>query len=253
MRVVAHHRATVTERAEVLGRIEAEAAERSEPAGAHTIRLGAVRLRAVLDQRDRAPVKRRPKLAHRRQPAVQMGDDDRPGARREGGLKRWRCHGEGRLLHVGVDRTRTAGDDGERSVHGRIGDRDHLVTGPDAGGAQGELQGIRAAGDADAMADAAVRGELALEGGDLAPEHVGAARQHASEGGLERIGRRSERTGDIVERNTHRGIGPVQGRTGRRSVAPGRGTPGGRACRCCREPSRRPPPRRHSQSLRIAP
>lgn len=77
-------------------------------------------------------------------------------------------------IDVGEHRRRPGGDDRGDRGHAGVRGRDHLVTGPDARRAQGELERVGARADCDGLAGAAPRGELLLEGRDL-----GAADEHA--------------------------------------------------------------------------
>ena len=71
LRVARRHQAALAERAEVLGRVEAEAAERAEPAGGRAAIARAVRLRGVLDHHEAVPLGQRTERIHVRDLAVE--------------------------------------------------------------------------------------------------------------------------------------------------------------------------------------
>ena len=151
--VVGDERAAVAPAAEVLGRVEAEAAGVAERADAAAAVAGAVGLAGVLDHGD----------------AAAGGRARGSGPCRPVRPKRWtgitrgcagvsacstisaRDHGG---LGVDVDQDRGRADGADRLGGGDegVGGDDHLVAGADPEAAQGELERRRAGGDADRRA-----------------------------------------------------------------------------------------------------
>ncbi len=167
-RVAGGHHAALAARAEVLARIEAEAAEVAEAAAAAALVLGAVGLRGVLDDDQAALPRDGEDRVHVGRLAVEVHRDDRLRARRDGGLELRRVHRVGARVNVHQPRARARVADGrdggdERERHG-----DDLVARPDAGGEQRQVQRAGAGVDGDAVAGGAVGGELLLERGDFA-------------------------------------------------------------------------------------
>jgi hypothetical protein len=138
-----------------------------------------VRLGGVLEQLEAMPVGDRAQWRHVGGLAVEMDGDDRARARAD---RRFDARGvdvAGGL--VGLHRYRRRAGLAHREPGRDEGVRrnDHLVAGADAPGAQHEVQRVEAVADADRVGDAAVRGELALEGVDLGAEDVAARSEDA--------------------------------------------------------------------------
>ena len=163
--------AAVAPRAQVLGRVEAEAADVAQRPDAAAAVAGAVRLAGVLDDGDPAPRERPPAAG----PC--------PRSRRRGGPGMTACtlRGDGALDdlrrdqagdRVDVDEARRgAGDaDGLGRRDERVAGDDHLVAGPDAQRAQRHRQRVGAGGDADGLVGLAVGREVGLEVLDVRAE-----------------------------------------------------------------------------------
>ena len=174
-------RAAVAERGEVLGRVEAERGRVAERAGAAAVAARAGGLGAVLDQRD-------PALAAEHGDRLDLGDEA-VEMRRDDGL---RLGGERRLERRGREAERHRVDVGEahaqaelacgrRRVAAAVRRDDDLVAGLAADAEQRQLERVRAARDAEAVADAEERGELVLERVVLRAHDVAARREHAVE------------------------------------------------------------------------
>ena len=82
-------------------------------------------------------------------------------------------------IDVGEHRPRAGHHDRQRRVRRRERRGDHLVAGADPERAERDGERIGAGADADRVRRGAGRGELALEGVELGPEHEPAALQHA--------------------------------------------------------------------------
>ena len=149
--------------AEVLRRVEREAADVAERADALAAVEGAVRLRRVLDHaeaRGAGDLEDRVQIDGR---AHQVDRDHRARARADRGRD-----GLGRQqvrLGVDVDETRRRAGEADRLGRGdeRVGRDDHLVAGADVEDPQREREGLGAGGDAHGVLGAAVGGELLLE------------------------------------------------------------------------------------------
>ena len=131
-------------------------------------------LRRVLDEEQSGIFRQTQELVHVTEPPVEMDRHDRPRA--------W-CDGGGRLVDVhevvitDVDQHR--GGAGVvnrcRRGHERVGDGDHLVTGPDAGRPKREMERVGAVARAHRKAGADERGKVRLEVPELLPQHQVAA------------------------------------------------------------------------------
>ena len=184
--VARDHRAAVTERAEVLGRIEAGGAGNADRA----------------DRAGRRPWPAAPAPRPRRAPgcaATAIASNARMSAawpyRCTGMMARVReviaasaARGIERQpfrIDVGEHRARAGHHHRERRVRGRQRRRDHFVAGTDVERAQDQRDGIGAGADADRERRLAGGGELRLERLDLGSEHEPAARDHAIDRGLD--------------------------------------------------------------------
>ena len=178
--VVGHHHAGVAVGPEVLGRVEAPARDVGEGADPVPRVLGAVCLRGVLDHLEIVLGADRHDRVHVGGMTVEMNRDDRAGAERGRlrdqvrpellGIER-----EGARVDVHEDRQRARRHDRADGGHRDVGRGDHVIAGPHAAGAQGQVQRVGSRPHADGVARAAVGGELALEGGQLLAQHVPAA------------------------------------------------------------------------------
>ncbi len=174
------HRPAVAGSAEVLGRIEAEAADIAEAAGAPAAIKGAVRLSRVLDHRQRMLCRDGGHCIHIGALPVEVHRDDRLRPRRDRGLDLAGIDQRIVMAHVDQHRPRAAeryGKCGRREGHGRD---DHLVARAQPESTAGKLQRIGAAADAERMRHLAILGKRALEQAHLfaedevaAPEDLG--------------------------------------------------------------------------------
>jgi hypothetical protein len=163
----------VAGRAEILGRVETEAAgvaDRADPPPLAGDRApGAVRLRRVLDERRAVPAGERDEPVEVGGLAVEMdGDDglDRPlREQRRGGVDVDRVV----VADVHEQRRGAAPHDRLDGRGEREGDGEHRVAGADVERLQRELDRVRAVGDADDVRRAEVARELRLEAAISAP------------------------------------------------------------------------------------
>ena len=172
----------LAEGAQVLARVEAEAAAQAERPGPLAAVLGPVRLGGVLDQRDAAPpadVQQRGQVGRL---AVEVYRQDSPGPRGDAALDLGGVHRVRLGVHVHEHRLGPdvadgpgGGDEGHR-------DGDHLVPAADARTDQGQVQGGSPAVDGDAVPGSDVGGERLLELRDLRAQDVGAAVGHLLHG-----------------------------------------------------------------------
>ena len=169
-----HDGATVAPGSEVLGRVEAEAADHAERADAPSAVAGAMCLAGILDhvdpglareREDRIEIDGGAEQVHRDYAAyagVEVGGDD--------------LGGDQMRVGVDVDQSRSRADGADRLRRGdeRVGRHDHLVAGADLQRAQRQYQRLGARGDADREVGLAVGRELLLEGLDGLAEREGA-------------------------------------------------------------------------------
>ncbi len=177
--------AAVSERAEVLGRIEAVGrrhAERSDARPAARRKMG---LAAVLDNGEAVPLRDGRDGRHVGRLAVQVHREDGGGAGRDGGLDRGGIDRQPPRIDVGEHRPRAGHHAGQRRVGRGEGRRDDLVARADPQGAKDDRDGIRPRADAHAERRAAAVGERPLERLDLGPQHVPAALDHPADRGLD--------------------------------------------------------------------
>ena len=174
--VVGGEHAAVAGAAEVLGRIEAEAADVADRAGAAAVELGADRLGGVFD--DRQPGARRR--------FEQIGSISAHWPNRWTGsmalvagvispLDGRRIDVERVRIDVGEDRPGAQPGDGAGGGEEGEAGQDHLVARPDVQGHQRQQQGVAARGTADGVPRLAVVGHALFELLDVRPEHEGPA------------------------------------------------------------------------------
>jgi hypothetical protein len=96
-----------------------------------------------------------------------VNHQDRAGAVRYDGFDELRVHVERGRLDIDKHRHATAIADRVGRRYERMADGDHLVAGPDADSAQGEVEGRGAVGDCRRVWSANEVGELTLERRDL--------------------------------------------------------------------------------------
>ena len=135
----------------------------SEETDAAPLVPGAVRLCRILDEHQVVPARQCRNRVEIGRLTIQVDGHDRPRAR--GDCRRGRRRIDVVRLGVGVDedRLRTGGENGEDGCDEGVRHRDHFVAGPDAVGAERELDRVEAAGDADGVTGADIRGILGLE------------------------------------------------------------------------------------------
>ena len=158
-----HDRAAVAQRAEILGRIEAERAARRRscrPAVRPRWRgaPGTRPRRCARWWRDGDALER----VHVGGLAVEMHRQDRARARRDRGRGRVRIERQPLGIDVGEHRPRAGHHDGERRVGRRERRRDHLVARADVERAQDQRDRVGAGADADGVRAPAGGRELAL-------------------------------------------------------------------------------------------
>jgi hypothetical protein len=182
-----------------------------------------VGLGAVLDQRDPRPVDHRFERGEVGGVAVEVDGHDRAGARADqagdvAGI-------DLQVIQPGVGEAQARAG-GRHAVGGgqRVGGQDDLVAGADAAGAQRQLQRVAARRHADGVRSRRPRGELLLEGLDLAPEHVPAAVQHARGRGEQPLAQLGRLLGQPGRRDARQGRFSAHGTTsaGCRGSRPGR-------------------------------
>ena len=175
-------RATVAERAEILGRVEtvgggcAKAADRTPFAGRQ------VRLAAVFDDGE---VVARGDLgdgAHVGRLTVEVHRHDRRSVRRHGRGRCVRIERQAIGIDVGKNGAGARHHDRERRVRGRERRRDHLIARPDAKRAQRDRQRIGAGADAYGVGRLTGGRELVFESFELRTENEPAARDDARDG-----------------------------------------------------------------------
>jgi hypothetical protein len=183
VRVAREHRAGIAERAEVLGRIEAEGGRVAQCADQPAVVAGAVGLCAVLEHLEPVPARGPQDRVHGGGLAVQVDDQDRL------------CRGTGVTLdlrgvegvRVGVDvaehRPGAGRHDGGDRRHASVRRHEDRVAAADAERAQANAQRVGARANADHGPLGGVIGrELALEVVQLGPHQEPAAVQHARHG-----------------------------------------------------------------------
>ena len=175
LRIAGDHGATVAQRAEILGRIEAGRAGNADGADRPAIAGGEMSLGRVLDQRQVVPCGDRLERAHVSGLAVQVHRQNRLGPRGDCGLGGPRIEREPRRIDVGEHRASAGHHDRERRIGGRQWRRDHFVAWTDLEGAQDQRDRIGAGADANGVGHLAGGGELRLEGFDFRAQHEPAA------------------------------------------------------------------------------
>ena len=201
----------VAQRAQVLRGIETECGARAETADRPPAAGGEMRLAAVLDQREPAPLRHGGQRGHVCRLAVEMHGQDGGRPRTDPCLDRRRIQGQAYRIYIGEYRARPRHDDGERGECRREGTGDHLVARADPEPAQQQGDGVGAASGPDRVGRAGDPGELVLEGFHLRPKHEPAAVDDPPDGRLD--GRGVLTRPKIPERN-------APGRHGGGSAAP---------------------------------
>ena len=183
--VVRHHHAAIAICAEIFRRIEAERRRVSEQADAPALVSRPVRLRRVFDHHQVVPARQSGDRVEIGGLAVQVNGDNGPRSRRN--RRRDRCRVEVVRLGTGIDEhgPRTRGQDSQDGGDKRVRDRDDFVARSDIVRPQGELDGVEAAGDADGMPGADVRGVLGLEALDGGSQNEVSVLADLADGGLD--------------------------------------------------------------------
>ena len=114
--------------------------------------------------------------------AVQVHRQDDLGARRDGRLDQRRVDVVGARIGLHRHRRGAALADGQPGGDVGVAGHDDFVARPDAHGAQGQVQGVQAVGDADAVGGAAVGGVFAFEGFDFGTADVPTRGKYACDG-----------------------------------------------------------------------
>ena len=177
--------------AEVLARVEAEATDIAEAAGAAALVLCTMRLGRVLDHDEAIGIGEREQGRHVGHAAMQMHRQDRPGSTGQHLGNGRRIERSRARLDIGQHRPGTCELDRRHGRDERHRCGHHLVARADAGGEQRHVQRRRASAHRNGMAGAAIAGKVRFEGLDLLAQHVAAAAQHARAGGLEILGQRA--------------------------------------------------------------
>ena len=182
---IGRDQAAVARAAEILARVEAEAAGQADAAGHGAWRARAEGLRAILDHDQPAPRCDLHDRVHLRRAPEEVHRDDRARRRGERRLDGLGSDVEARAIDIDEHRARAGvhdaldrRDEGERRRH-------DLVAWPDAGPAQAKQECVGARADADRVAHAEVFRRLALERGDVRAHHVLARVQHRAHGRLD--------------------------------------------------------------------
>ena len=156
--------------AQILGEVEAEAAEVPDGSGAAAPVFSAVRLGGVLDDDQVMPRGDLHDRVHIGHLAVQVHGQDGSGARGDPRLDLADVHQIGARIDIDEDRRRADHDDRFGSGEEGVRNRDDLIARTDPGRPQGQMQRVRPVGDGDAVSDVAVRGELVFEGQRVRPQ-----------------------------------------------------------------------------------
>ena len=184
-RVAGGDHPAIAERAKVLGRIEAERASRAERAKAPAVQFGAVRLGAVLDQRDAEFAAKRQDRVEVGSLAVEMHHDhrgDRRQARRrmaQHGFQLGRVEREEYWIYIDQHRRRAGHLDRRDRRDRGVGNSRHRHAGANSETAQRQGERVGAVGASDRRTGAEKGSELGLEGASLAAEDVPAGIQRA--------------------------------------------------------------------------
>ncbi len=173
LRVAGDHRTAVAPGAEVLGRVEAEAAGVAKRSGRPTAVPGPVGLASVLDDEDAPRPAEREQGIHVHGAAVQMHGDDAARLRRQRRLDDLGGQQSGLLVYVDQSWGRAGGTDRLGGRYEAVGRDDHLVAGADSEPAQRQLQCSGAGGNPDRVLGIAPSGELPLEARHLLAEREG--------------------------------------------------------------------------------
>ena len=205
--VVGGDQAAVAEAAEVLAREEAVGAGIADAAGHASAVGGAEGLGAVLDDLQTVFLGDRADLVHVGRLAEQVHRQDRARAPGYGGADGLRVDVEaaGQDVHEHRDGAAVAdglggGDEGE-------GGGDDLVALADAGGAQGQVQGIGTGGAAEGVTHAKVVGGFLLEGLHIGAEDVAGIGQRLQHGRFDFVFQRLVLTLQVDHRDLH-GVTP---------------------------------------------
>lgn len=185
-----YHRAAITERTEILGRVETEGSEVAPRTDTAPAKTGTVRLCAVFNDWQCMRTGKSKYLRHIRRLTVQMHGHDRfgPACRAaERIVQAPRRHGVSLPVHVHEQWNRADPRDCRHGRHRRVRHRQHTVTRADPEHAQGKLHCVRAARH-PRRPDGAMRGrKLDFELPYLIAKYVPAARQDAPNGGIDLI------------------------------------------------------------------
>ena len=203
--VVSDDRSAVSERAEILRWVEAEATHATDRSGAAPTELRSVGLRTVLDHldarfacngRDRIDVSAL---------AVEVNRDDCACPSADRRAKRLRIHGPGLRLDIAQDRCRPGALDRCDRWHAGVRLCDDLVPRPYLERPQGKLDRVGAGGDANSVVRSAERGELGLEGRPFLPQDEPTALEHPCDRGIDLGLHSGGATRKVVERHRRRG------------------------------------------------
>ncbi len=218
---VRHQGAAVAHRAEIFGRVEAEAGRVADASDAAALSLhvapGAVCLRGVLDEGRAVPAGQRQQAIEIGRMAVQVNGDDRLDLLAIEGA-RGCVDIDGEVALVDVDENGLRSDAHDRFDRGREG-KGHgqdAVAGADAERSQRQLQGVAAVAQADGAAHADEGGELAFEELHLLAADERGARDDAGDRLVDLRLQLAVVGGEIDERNGHGGssIRRVRGESG---------------------------------------
>ena len=181
--IICHDGTGVAECAEVLRRVETEAARITERARHRAAELRAMRLGTILDEAQVICFRDAADIIHLCGLAVEVDDHDGLCLRRDGRLDARGVERE-TIIRLDKDRRRTIRRDGEDGRDIGVGRHEDFVPRPDAERAHRERQRVKARADADAVFPPDIGRERLLKRLDLGAEHVPAAPQHAQRGGL---------------------------------------------------------------------
>ena len=197
--IIGDHRAAIAIRAHIFGRIKAERAQLADRPDLALPIQRAVSLGAIFNQQQIVSLRQSQQRIHIRSPAIQMHSDNRACAPGDGCARRIGAQGESLgfdISQYGRSASRfDSGHGGQRRMrHG-----DDFVARADSARPQRQLDGIGAGGDADCVADAVIRRELALECFYLGTEDVPATIGGAQQGGIDFLSEQVVQRLELVE------------------------------------------------------
>ena len=206
--VIRDHSAAIAVRAHIFGRVEAERAQMTDGPDLLPAVFGAVRLGAIFDQQQVMLVGEGLQGIHISRAAIQMHNQDGAAAFADGVTSARRIQREASPVDIGEHGNGARAFDGGDAGHGRMRNGDNFVARPDAAGAQGQLEGVGAVGDADCMPCAVISGEFRFKGFHFRSQDVPAAIGHTLHCGIDLVREQIMQGFELIERNH---LGPFVG------------------------------------------